>query len=70
MVRQLAPQVTFTVPPTAAPGPVPSLSPRRTMSPVVTVMGAVTFTVPPAMAETLPVTTVVAAFMSTVPPAL
>ena len=64
MVRQLLPQVMLTVP-AATPGPVPSLSAIKIMSPVVIVEAALTFTSWPATAVMLPVMTVVAAVMAT-----
>ena len=63
-VRQLLPQVMATVP-SAAPGPVPSLSARKTMFPVVTEDAALTDTLRPATACKLPVVMVVAALMLT-----
>ena len=63
-VRQLLPQVMATVP-AAAPGPVPSLSARRTMFPVVIEDAALTETLRPATACKLPVVMVVAALMLT-----
>ena len=70
MVRQLLPQVMATVPPMAAPGPLPSLSARKTMLPVVTVETALTLTFCPATALRLPVVIVVAAARFTLLPAL
>ena len=70
MVRQLLPQVIATVPPVPAPGPVPSLSARNTILPVVTVDAALTFTFCPATAVRLPVTIVVAAATLTLLPAV
>ena len=67
MVRPPIP-VMATVPP-ATPGPVPSLSARRTMLPVVTVMAAVTLTSCPAFDVRFPATTVMAAAMLTSFPA-
>ena len=58
------PQVMATVP-AAAPGPVPSLSARSTMFPVVIVDAARTVTLRPATACKLPVVMVVAALMLT-----
>ncbi len=45
-----------------SPGPVPSLSARKIMSPVVTVEAAATLTLRPATAVKLPVVMVAAAF--------
>ena len=64
IVRQLLPQVMATVP-AAAPGPVPSLSARRIMSPEVTVEAAARVTLRPATTARLPVVMVVAAEIST-----
>ena len=63
-VKQLLPQVMATVP-AAAPGPVPSLSARSTMFPVVIEDAALTKTLRPATACKLPVVMVVAALMLT-----